>query len=68
MRIEIIGGGEPSSDELAAITGALAAIEAEATATAAMSSRGLPGWVMAALREGVGGELEVAPPVHAAWS
>jgi hypothetical protein len=67
VRIQVVGGGEPSDEELAAITIALEAIAAEAKAQAT-EARGLPGWVTASLREAVGGELNVAPPAPATRS
>jgi hypothetical protein len=59
--IRVVGGGQPSDEQLAALTIAIETLvaEDEALATAAAVPEG---WMVAALREGVGGPLVAEPP------
>ena len=59
--IRIVGGGEPTEQELAALTIALDEV-IDQSMRENTASEGLSGWVRAALREGVGGPLATAPP------
>ena len=59
--IRIVGGGEPTDEELAALTIALDELIKQ-SAREGSSSDELTGWVHAGLREGVGGPLVTAPP------
>ncbi|MDX1511438.1 MAG: acyl-CoA carboxylase subunit epsilon [Nitriliruptorales bacterium] len=58
--IRIVGGGEPTAEELAALTIALDALIDQSAEDAGGDAQS--GWVLAALREGVGGPLVTAPP------
>lgn len=60
ISIEVVGGGEPSDEELAALSIAVEVLVAE---DAVREPRATPGWVIAGLHEAVGGQTVSSPPM-----
>jgi hypothetical protein len=59
-RIEVVGGGTASAEELAALVVALTPVAGTVTETAERRPS-MPAWTAAALREGVGGASVLRP-------
>jgi hypothetical protein len=60
-RVEVVGGGAASAEELAALVVALTPVAGPATGQNGEGRPAVPAWTAAALREGVGGATVVRP-------
>jgi hypothetical protein len=60
-RVEVVGGGAASAEELAALVVALTPVAGPAASPNGPGRRAVPAWTAAALREGVGGAAVVRP-------